>query len=253
MRVAIVTASDKKFIPGVIALYNSLQSNAETQYDFILFAHGEEEDFSELSIEKIFNPDPIDSPTSSKWPEKLPAMYSRIMIPRLLKGYDRVLWLDADTIVLREIHSLITMDMGDFPIAASSPGAAFQPENLRFMPFQLENPEKFPELRRTKSIQAGVVLFDIKNWQNNNLDNTIDNLLVSDIKFKFVVQGLMGLALKGNFIELPYKWNCPVSWTSRYGIDDIHILHYVGGRGRNPWEYDMPHKNIWESYRGVKI
>jgi len=248
IKTAIVTGADKKFIPGVIAFYNSLKVNGNVNCDLILFAHGEEKDFTKIPKEFkiIYNPNPVKSPTSKEWPKELPAMYSRIMIPRLLKEYDRVIWFDADIIILKDLNPLLSIDMENKPLAATPPGSDFQPKNLQFMPHQFENPEKFPEYIKVPSLQAGVLLFDIKKWHELNLDKEVDKTLVSDIKFRFVVQGLLGYVMKGNFKKLDYRWNCYVSWSNKY--KNIAVLHYVGGANRNPWECNMYRKATWDHY-----
>jgi lipopolysaccharide biosynthesis glycosyltransferase len=248
VKTAIVTSADKKFIPGVVALYNSIKVNGNVDCDLILFAHGKEEDFTNIPKEFkiILNPDPIRSPTSKEWPKKLPAMYSRVMIPRLLSDYDRILWLDADIIILQDLNPLLNIDMEDKPLAATFPGSDFQPKNLCYMPYQFEQPSLYPEYQNIHSLQAGVLLFDIKKWHELNLDKQIDDTLLSEIKFKFVVQGLLGYVIKGNFKRLDYKWNCYVSWSNRY--KDIAVLHYVGGVKRNPWQSRMPKQEIWKKY-----
>jgi len=249
-KIAIVTGADKKFIPGVKAFYNSLKVNGNINCDLILFAHGAKEDFTEVPKEFkiIYNPDPIKSPTSKEWPEELPAMYSRIMIPRLLKEYDRVVWFDADILILQDLNPLLNINMEDRPLAATFPGSDYQPVNLKYMPHQFEKPLQYPEFKDVHSLQAGVLLFDIKKWQELNLDKYVDEALVSNIRFKFVVQGLLGYVIRGNFKRLDYKWNCYVSWLNRYNIKNIAVLHYVGGAGRNPWQHNMPKKDLWEYY-----
>jgi len=252
MKTAIVTGADKKFIPGVIAFYNSLKINGNIDCDLILFAHGVEEDFTEIPKEFkiIYNPNPIKSPTSKAWPKELPAMYSRIMIPRLLKEYDRVVWFDADIIILQDLNPLLNIDMEDKPLAATFPGSDFQAPKLNFMSHQFEDPSPYPEYQSIRSLQAGVLLFDIKKWHELDLDKKVDEALLSGIKFKFVVQGLLGYVVKGDFKRLDYKWNCYVSWSHQY--KDIVVLHYVGGAGRNPWEDNMPRKDIWKYYYDKK-
>ena len=248
MKTAIVTGADKKFVPGVIAFYNSLKANGNVNCDLFLFAHGKKEDFIDVPKEFkiILNPDAVKSPTSCDWPVEIPAMYSRVMIPRLLPDYDRVIWFDADIIILQDLNPLLYIDMEDKPLAATLPGADFQPRAYCYMPFQFENSRKFPEYNNVHSLQAGVLLFDIKKWHELNLDEQVDNTLLSDIKFRFVVQGVLGYVMKGNFKILDYKWNCYVSWADRY--KDIAVLHYVGGRSAAPWLRPMHKQKIWQHY-----
>ena len=92
------------------------------------------------------------------------------------------------------------------------------------------------------------MLFDIKRWNKLNITKEINKILVSDIKFKFVVQGLLGFVLKGNFKPISKKWNARVSKVTIHDIKNVHILHYVGGKGRNPWEQEMRFIEIWKEF-----
>jgi len=251
IKTAVVTSCDKKYIPGVKALYSSFMSNNRYDTEFIIFAHGGSEDFKEFekcNINIMYNKETIDSPISSNWPVKLPSMYSRLLIPKILSEYDRVLWLDADIIILRDLERLFNIELNETPCAAMLPadhrsGAG---TNRNFIPYQLENPSDFPELDKVEAIQAGVVLFNPKRWNELKLNEVVDELLVSGIKFKFVVQGLMGVALKGNFTKLDLEWNARISKVAK--LDNISILHFVGGVGYNPWERNMRHGEIWRKY-----
>jgi len=231
---AIVTGADYKYIPGVIALYNSIKANANISCDIYLLAHGKKEEFKDIpkEINIIYNAETINSPASSEWPEKIPAMYSRLLIPSMFIKYDKVLWLDADVIILKDLKPLFDLDLNDYPCAAALPSNL---SRFTFMPIQLEKPEYYPEMTNILAISAGVVLFNINKWNELNLDSTINELLVSDIKFKYVVQGLMGYALKGNFKQVGNEWNCSTSWVKR--TNEINILHYIGGRNISPKKY----------------
>jgi len=251
MKTAVVTSSDIRYIPGVKGLYMSYLANANHDGDFYLLAHGPEEDFVEFidkDIKILYNKDTVDSPTSCYWPVKLPAMYSRLLIPRLFKDYDRVLFLDADTIILRNINPLLEVSMKDTPCAGMTPGRQnMSTARAHWMPHQFENPEKFPEYKNINAIQAGVMLFHIKNWNDTNLDKKVDKALTSKIKFKFVVQGLLGYVLKGNFTHLDYTWNTRLSYTNT--LKNINILHYTGGDKNDPWTSpNIKFKDVWKRY-----
>lgn len=248
MKTAVVTSSDKVYLDGVKALYASYKKNSNHEGGFYLLAHGDEEDFKDLKgINVLLNKDPINSPTSCNWPVKMPAMYSRLLIPKLFKDYDRVLFLDADTLILQDINEIFELDLGTTVCAGMVPGDhRVDNAHNNWMPFQFENPRPWPEYKTIRAIQAGVVLFDINNWNNTNLDEIIDKVLMSDLKFKFVVQGVLGFALRGNFTELHYKWNSRISITK--DLKDVKILHYVGGSKINPWTGNIRYKKEWAHY-----
>ena len=253
MTSAIVTSADKNYLPGVIALYNSYVKNARWYAAFYLLAHGDPKDFKNLpaGIQVIYNKETVKSPTSSVWPEEIPAMYSRLLIPQLFTQYDRVLWLDADIIILKEIESLMNIDMQGYPCAACLPGGPYNPSKYNLMAEQFE--ENVPqEFEGVKAIQAGVILFDIKAWNKTNLTERITKLLLREKSFKFVVQGLLGYVLKGNFLTLDYSWNWYINWTKLDSDwdENVHILHYIGQKGQNPWSHSMIEDNIWRKYAG---
>lgn len=252
MKTAVVTSSDKNYIPGVKALYASYLKNSKHEGDFFLLAHGNRRDFLELEkkgVNILYNKETIDSPTSCNWHEKLPAMYSRLLVPELFSDYDRVLFVDADVVILKEIVSLLTITLNDYPCAAMLPAdPRGRGISNNYMHYQMENPEEFPEYKKVLALQAGVMLFDIKRWNKLNITKEVNKILVSGIKFKFVVQGLLGFVLKGNFKPIPMKWNARVSKVTIYDIKNIHILHYVGGKGRNPWEKEMRFIEIWKEF-----
>lgn len=249
MRIAIVTAADKGYLPGVNALYNSFNLNSGLDCKFFLLAHGDPKDFERVNIgiQIIYNRETVASPTSSHWPLPIPAMYSRLLIPEIFKDYDRVLWLDADTIILEDLTPLVTMNMENKPCACAWPGGPFNDPKFNFMPPQFESPEEFPEYKDVPSVQAGVILFDINKWNKLNLNKVVNKVLVSNIKFNFVVQGVLGYVLAGNFKRLDYRWNYYTNWAK--SIEDIRILHYVGGRESTPWtKRQGKWQKLWEQY-----
>jgi len=250
MKTCIVTGCDIKYLPGVKALYNSIKQNGNTDVDIILLAHGEIEDFADLpnDIRIIYNEETHVSPSGGEWKEQIPAMYSRVLIPRILTEYDRALWLDADTIVLKDLTPLLEIDLQGCTCAASLP--AYMDRSLNTLHYQLEEPHLYPEHRDLKALQAGVMLFDIAKWNEAGLNERVDQLLEDNVKFKFVVQGLLGMAVGGDFLELPYEWNTYGNWVNAVGLQNINILHFVGGIAESPWSHKhMLHQHIWEQYK----
>lgn len=250
MKIAIVTSADEKFIPAVLAMYNSVQKNANVEADFHLLAHGNSLAFSALptAIQVHLNKETIASPTSPNWPEKLPAMYSRLLIPKLLTEYDRAVYIDADCLVLDSLQELFNIDLEEYACAGCLPGGPHNPVGTNYLPYQFVNEQEYSSLKYIKAIQSGVVLFDIKQWNKLNLSSAVDEILLSDIKFKFVVQGVLGYALLGNFKVLDYKWNYYTNWARIKGsLADINILHFVGNK--KPWNYPtMDYQSLWASY-----
>lgn len=249
MKVCIVSAADKNYIEPFKALYNSIKQNS-SDYEIYLLAHGTKEDFKELEsiVNIIYNRETKKYPGSSIWKEEIPAMYSRMLIPEIFKDYDRVLWLDADIVVLKNLHELFNIDLSNYPCAGTLVGRPMSPVKLnyqKYMPHQLDEPDNYPEYKNTFAIQAGVVLFDIKKWNELKLTDKMNDIFDKDIKFKFVVQGLLGAVLEGNFKVLDFCWNFKPSFQN-LGIEP-KIVHFISA-GSKPWLTKVPGYKLWEEY-----
>jgi lipopolysaccharide biosynthesis glycosyltransferase len=221
--------------------------------EFILFAHGDKKDFIEFeslpNCRVLYNEETIRSPISSHWPVEMPAMYSRLLITKLLGNeFDRCLWMDADAVAMEDLTPLLEMDMQGEPVAGCLCHEPEQPNHpLNFLPYQFQNPIHSKGYGTTKTIQAGVYLVDNKKWNELNLDQEIDTILTSGMQFKYVVQGVLGLALKGRFTNIHMKWNCRPSQI--HLLDKVGIFHYVGGANINPWLGTSEMGQFWEEHR----
>lgn len=248
MKICIVSAADKNYIEPFKALYNSLQENSPGIKIYLL-AHGMKEDFKQLKniIDIIYNKETTKSPKSSIWKEELPAMYSRMLIPTIFKNYDRVLWLDGDIIVLKDLHELFKIDMEGYPCAGTVVGRPppNEIEYQKYMPHQLDEPEKYPEYKNIIAIQSGVILFDIKKWNELNLTDKMNKIFNRNIKFKFVVQGLLGAVLEGKFKVLDCSWNFKPFF--QYSNIKPKIVHFIG-EGSKPWLSKVLWHKMWYKY-----
>lgn len=248
MKTAVVTGCDKLYIKGAVALYNSIRANCDPDTEVFLLAHGNEEDFADIpkGMKCIFNEETVASPAGGEWTYEMPAMYSRVLIPQIFSDYDRVLWLDADTLVLRDLAPLFNIDMEGKPIASCLPSNTATDVNK--LAYQFEDPSVYPRGQEVNGISSGVVLFDVKQWNSEGLSEKINDILLSGIKFKFVVQGVMGMAVDGNYKVIGFEWNAYSHWASSLGMENVNIIHYIGGAGQNPWDTNMAHADLWHQY-----
>ena len=248
MKTAIVTSCDEKYIPGAKALYNSIVANSKCGSDIFCLAHGDENAYSDFpkGFKCLYNLEPVASPTGGEWTYEMPAMYSRVLIPELFTEYDRVLWLDADIIVMQDLTPLFNIDLQGKPCAATPPS---RDDWLNAGNYQLENPNQLPDSYNIRAISSGVVLFDIKAWNKTDINEKINQLLLSHIKFKYVVQGVMSIAIAGNFHELDFTYNAYSHWAHELGMDNVKILHFIGGHKIMPWVNSTHNQDIWEQYR----
>jgi len=258
----IVTCSDKNYIPGVIALYNSLKKVHGSDYDFYLLADGKPEDFKVFEgtdVNVLFNQSLDKNPKGGEWKEELPCMYSRVLIPNIFEEkYERSLYLDADTLVIGDISELDQIKL-KHEIAALPNSACFNTSKAKNS-YQFEKwdrPDR--ELLNYHSINYAVILFNNKRWVENEMTSKfIEVINDTRISAKFVVQGYMSIILKGNFDFLGKKYNKSLSSDVSFLKDDNRIVHYIGGRRlKKPWEYGetkLGYINYWkQNYLDGKI
>ena len=258
----IITCSDKNYIPGVIALYNSLKKVHGSDYDFHLLADGKPEDFKVFEgtdVNVIFNQSLDKNPKGGEWKEELPCMYSRVLIPNIFEEkYERSLYLDADTLVIGDISELDQMKL-KHEIAALPNSACFNANKAKnsYHFEKWDRPDR--ELLNYDSINSGVILFNNKRWVENEMTSKfIEVINDTRISAKFVVQGYMSIILKGNFDFLGKKYNISLSSDISFLKDDNRIVHYIGGRRlKKPWEYGetkLGYINYWkQNYLDGKI
>lgn len=144
------------------------------------------------------------------------ATYARLFIPRIFSNYDKVLFIDADTIVESDVAELLSIDIGTNLIAAvkdivmegfvkfgaithveggdkGKTAGEYLVENLG-----MENTEKY--------FQAGIIVFNVNQI---NVEG-IGPQLISEIngrKYWFLDQDIMNKVFYGRVHFLPLEWN----------------------------------------------
>ncbi|ENH6239869.1 glycosyl transferase [Salmonella enterica subsp. enterica serovar Altendorf] len=142
------------------------------------------------------------------------ATYGRLFIPRLFRGYDKVVFIDADTVVESDIAELMHIDIGNNLVAAvkdivmegfvkfgamsdSSDGVMPSAEYLQ-KSLGMTNPDAY--------FQAGIIVFNILQM---NTEGTFEKLMfaMKEKKYWFLDQDIMNKVFYGRVHYLPLAWN----------------------------------------------
>ncbi len=249
-----VTAIDRKYFPGLVALNNSIKANSpNTKLECIV--HGDWDlvkDVTRLGVQAVHpsvKMKHVKLPTSSEWPNEIPAMYSRLWIPEMYPHEERTLWLDADAIVLRPLDALFHMDMEEFPIASTvSDDPRGQPRMVYTMINGLPN-----DRGRFKGCTSGVIVFHHKNYFDKRILKQCQIIMnESKLNLKFVVQSVLNLALRGDFLELDPMWQVQGNRKGMYlKVDQgAFIVHFIGVTPWNGQEVEHQYENVklWLKY-----
>jgi lipopolysaccharide biosynthesis glycosyltransferase len=150
--------------------------------------------------------------------------YFRLLIPYLFKEASRVLYLDADTLVLEDLWPLWNLDLEKHTIGAA-------PDYLSFIEDGVANWQELHLDPQAPYFNSGVLLINLSRWREQNI-----SLQVLELCRKYphhlIAQGKWPQHDQyGLNVSLYQKWK-PLDRSWNYGTDlpfsKAHILHFVG-------------------------
>ncbi len=197
------------------------------------------------------------------WPSYLTAAtLLRLQLPSVLQGVDKIIYLDSDLIVLKDIATLYDTDLSDFPLAAcldfwltsapapAPPGWAVG-EWLKFL-------SEVVGLADHKAyFNAGVMVMDLARFRSAKLRRAAEEFLEQkNYKTAYVDQDALNHVIKGAFVRLDPRWNVlgsrsptDLGDTAAQINSDPWILHYAGPN--KPWNCEerritSRHRRFWQ-------
>lgn len=180
--------------------------------------------------------------------------YSRIFIPEIFGEYKKVLYLDIDMIILKDIAELFDTDIGQnwwgvvqdsfFPVVCHSPKDNYFKRNL--VPY-IKNTLKMDSL--SDYFNSGVMIWNIEQCKKDNVVTKAIIKLQELKNPKFVDQCILNSIANGKniFWLSPFwnvSWNVEFDWHDGYGsesyntalnfLENPYILHFTGAI--KPWK-----------------
>lgn len=254
----IVNSADINYVPHVGAMLHSLfECNPAEQICFH-FLHSEA-----LPVEALqrlgalckrygatFEPLQVDTKSLDGFPlsERFPVeAWYRVILPTLLPGLDRVLWLDADTIVLDSIVPLWEWNVSGRPLAACPNPVLY---SFRALMGELNISD------RTKYFNSGVMLLNLEFMRSENYENKLRAIGRKYFQWiRFADQDVLNVAYMGDYVPLPLEWNVlthsylNVPETKRVfgnkayrkALKAPKVVHFTGTLKFKPWSYKCGH------------
>ena len=221
------TNSEKKF--RIFVLYNSLTEEEKAKLSNFVTAHNSEVEF--LYIDgakyKVF-----------EWKERFSVeTYFRLELQDILPSeVERILYLDIDMIVCKDLAELYEMDLEDKYIAA----CGFS-----------------PRCERGDEFNAGMILFDIAKMRENHITFETYVDLAEKLNGNFYQdQGLLNELFgdTGTKYVWKQKYNFTCAFYRKYkvevlkempdfSLEDIVVMHYPGP-GIRPWQIQLSEKDM---------
>lgn len=156
--------------------------------------------------------------------------YARLTLPELVDE-PRLVYIDADMVVQRDVTPLYQSDLGAAIVAASpdvvTPKLAN--ENLPLEPLGLDPHASY--------MQAGFLIINLLAWRKEKVSEQVLSYLKTWPQHaRYWDQSALNVVLYKKWSQLPATWNAPAHWAEhqRGGcqLDDA-VLHFVGPH--KPW------------------
>jgi len=180
---------------------------------------------------------------------RTPFVYCKLLFPDKLKKINKIIYLDADTLVKGDIKELNDIDLGQNIIGAVPDGDINETQKISKINLGISQKKEY--------FNSGVLVINCKKWrENNTLKKIIRFIKENPKKNRFQDQDALNFVLQDNWKILPYEWNLIHSFfynsrelkkklpNLKKIIAHPKIIHYT----IKPWDYSKVHplrKEYW--------
>jgi lipopolysaccharide biosynthesis glycosyltransferase len=167
----------------------------------------------------------IDLPSLPLWGRALPVMYQRLLIPDFFPaGIQKVLYLDADLLVLGNIEELFSESLGGKVIGAVQDMAIPTVSS----PLGLSNYKTMNVSPKTPYFNAGLLLIDIPAWKKCCITEQTLSYLETTDHVAMMDQDALNAIMLNSWKPLHYRWNVIGSSAGRpfFNTQDLDKSQY---------------------------
>jgi lipopolysaccharide biosynthesis glycosyltransferase len=179
------------------------------------------------------------------------AMYAYLHLPALVSSrYRRLLYLDADVLVLADVSDLLTSPLDGCAVAAVTdlyvPTAA-SPESIADHVAQ-------GLAAHTPCLNAGVLLIDVDTWLETDVAGIAIAYAAGHEHLNLPDQNSLNVALRGAWMDLGYAWNFQLyePLIDAYDGPEPKIVHFSGRH--KPWTLGCMfprYQALYETYQSL--
>lgn len=183
------------------------------------------------------------------------AMWYRILLPELLPGVDRILYLDVDTLVLEPVTPLWELDLDGSYLAAV--------DNV-LLTHHRHRPAAIGLDPTTAYFNSGVLLMNLALMRQDGCTARLRERAIRDAaKLEWPDQDVLNLVLGERRVALHPRWNCMNSLWAREAVDVFApveleeararpaLRHFEGPGANKPWHAAcrVPHADVYFEHR----
>lgn len=188
-----------------------------------------------------------------------PEALFRIFIPKVIPNIKRVLYLDSDILIRRELKELYDVDLNGHIIGATREYKTF---------FAKEHAESIGMTDCDEMFNSGVLLIDCEKFEKNSVRDRSLELLTDDYKnirrrYIFLDQDILNCVLEGDVQWVDSHWNVQTQYLNKPYVfrqesffkeyealcENPWIIHFAGEN--KPWsDLKVPHSQLyWDAVR----
>lgn len=249
----IACAADAAYVPHAAAMLHSLKCHAQREEYRIHFLHATALPHDLMEKLEAFVSGPtvkihyhvIPNDAVAGLPEMgriSSVMWYRILLPELLPGIERIIYMDCDTIVMDNITGLWRADLcGNWLGAVSNVFETGQGEQGRRLGLS----------GSAQYFNSGVLLMDLEAWRREDCSRHILELARNPVaKLLWPDQDALNRVFAHHWMPLHPRWNCQNSFfffghagqilgdkELASAVSRPGILHFEGGELAKPWHY----------------
>ncbi len=157
-------------------------------------------------------------------------IYYRLFIETLCPNYDKVVYLDADTILLDDVANLYNHDVKNYLA-----GVIMEDVMNNYDVFGTYS-ERVLGIHRTKYFNSGILVLNLKKFREEKIRDKFLDILN---KFRFVLapdQDYLNLLCKDKVLYIEHGWNRAPIPNTELTRNKLKLVHYK--ITWKPWKYD---------------
>lgn len=180
------------------------------------------------------------------------AAYYRLLLSSVLpKNLEKVLYLDCDIIVLRDISEIFNIELDNYALAAS----------IDTFPYSQQHRLQLHMEADERTFCSGIMLVNLKYWRNHKCEEGLLEYAKRHRKIVYLHdQDVLNYYFKKKWFLLPPKWNkvagtirpIPFLYNKHFDIDDYikrPMLYHYASIDVKPWlNAYTPEKNSYIKY-----
>jgi len=194
---------------------------------------------------------PVDQ---SSYPKNI---HVRIFIPHFMtENVKRVIYMDVDMIVLKDISELWKMDIGNNTIAAVQD--SISPQCQTETDGGIDNYLQLGLTADTKLFNSGLIIMDVEKWMKDEMSKNVIDIIEENKEFaRFPDQYGLNVGFANKWFELDKNWN---AFADRHHENPslIHFFHrkpiyqsYSNSLEYKEIFYSYLHQTKWKNFKPI--